>query len=68
MVLLKRLLLASVGLGVHAESDPRKMLVDTAYNDLLERIARKVDVTVLAVGVFGQLRLYRNGGSGSVAV
>ncbi len=44
-------LLTSVGLDVEGETDPKAMLVDTAYYDLLERIAEVTDVTDLPLKV-----------------
>lgn len=40
-------LLASAGLDANAETDPKVMLVDTDYYDLLERIALETDITDL---------------------
>ncbi|MDJ0627745.1 MAG: AraC family transcriptional regulator [Rhodobacter sp.] len=43
----RRGLLASVGLDHDAETDPKVMLIDTDYYDLLERISAETDVTDL---------------------
>lgn len=43
----QKALLASVGLDASAPVDPKQMITDTAYYDLLERIAWTTDVTAL---------------------
>ncbi|MEO0380433.1 MAG: AraC family transcriptional regulator, partial [Pseudomonadota bacterium] len=48
-------LLASAGLEPHAEPDPRVMMVDTAYYDLLEKMAARIDVTALPLGAAKRL-------------
>ncbi|MEO0917158.1 MAG: AraC family transcriptional regulator [Pseudomonadota bacterium] len=57
-------LLASVGLDPDAENDPKKMLLDTVYYDLLERIAEMVDVTDLPVRTGASMRLDEYGALG----
>lgn len=44
-------LLASIGLDPAIETDPKIMIVDTVYYDLLERIAGQIDVTDLPLKV-----------------
>ena len=56
--------LASVGLIPDAENDPKKMLVDTVYYDLLERIADLIDVTDLPVRTGASMRLDEYGALG----
>lgn len=57
-------LLASVGLELDAESDPKKMLLDTVYYDLLERIAGMVNVTELPLRTGASMRLDEYGALG----
>ncbi len=57
-------LLASVGLDSDAENDPKKMLTDTAYYDLLERIAGMIDVTELPLRTGASMRLDEYGALG----
>ncbi|MDJ0637952.1 MAG: AraC family transcriptional regulator ligand-binding domain-containing protein [Paracoccaceae bacterium] len=57
-------LLASIGLDLNAENDPKKMLVDTVYYDLLERIAGMIDVTDLPVRTGASMRLDEYGALG----
>lgn len=57
-------LLASVGLETDAENDPKKMLLDTAYYDLLERIAGMIDVTELPVRTGASMQLDEYGALG----
>lgn len=57
-------LLASVGLDPEAEIDPKKMLVDTVYYDLLERMAGMIDVTDLGLRTGASMRLDEYGALG----
>lgn len=57
-------LLASAGLDPDAESDPKKMLVDTVFYDLLERMAEMIDVTDLGVRTGESMRLDEYGALG----
>lgn len=57
-------LLDSVGLDPATEIDPKKMLVDTVYYDLLERIAQLVDVTELPLRTGAAMRLDEYGALG----
>ncbi len=57
-------LLASVGLDHDAGNDPKKMLLDTVYYDLLERIAGMIDVTDLPVRTGASMRLDEYGALG----
>ena len=60
----QRALLASVGLDPGSENDPKKMLVDTVYYDLLERIAGMIDVTDLSVRTGASMQLDEYGALG----
>lgn len=60
----QRSLLASIGLDPDSENDPRTMLVDTVYYDLLERIAELVDVTELSVRTGASMQLDEYGALG----
>ena len=60
----QRDLLASVGLDPDGEADPKIMLVDTVYYDLLERMARMIDVTALSVRTGESMRLDEYGALG----
>lgn len=60
----RRGLLASVGLDPDGESDPKTMLVDTVYYDLIERVAEMVDVTDLSVRTGASMRLDEYGALG----
>lgn len=60
----QRGLLASVGLDANGESDPKTMLVDTVYYDLLERIAEMTDVTDLSLKTGASMRLDEYGALG----
>lgn len=60
----QRSLLASVGLDPEAEIDPKKMLVDTVYYDLLERMADMIDVTDLGIRTGDSMRLDEYGALG----
>ncbi|MCG6883602.1 MAG: AraC family transcriptional regulator [Silicimonas sp.] len=53
----QRQLLISVGLDPDSENDPKQMLVDTVYYDLLENIAEMIDVTDLSVRTGASMRL-----------
>lgn len=57
-------LLASVGLDPDAGHDPKKMLVDTVYYDLLERMAQMIDVTDLALRTGASMQLDEYGALG----
>ncbi len=57
-------LLASVGLDPDSENDPKKMLADTVYYDLLERIAALIDVTDLSLRTGASMRLDEYGALG----
>lgn len=59
-------LLASIGLDPHSENDPKQMLVDTVYYDLLERIAELIDVTDLSIRTGASMRLDEYGALGLV--
>ena len=56
--------LASVGLDPDAESDPKKMLVDTVYYDLIERLAGVIDVTELGIRTGASMQLDEYGALG----
>lgn len=60
----QRDLLASVGLDPDSENDPKTMLVDTVYYDLIERIALMIDVTDLSVRTGASMRLDEYGALG----
>ena len=60
----QRHLLASVGLDPDSENDPKMMLADTVYYDLLERIAGLIDVTELSVRTGASMRLDEYGALG----
>ena len=60
----QRALLASVGLDPDSENDPKKMLVDTVYYDLIERIAGMIDVTDLSVRTGASMQLDEYGALG----
>ena len=60
----QRALLASVGLDPDSENDPKKMLVDTVYYDLLERIAGMIDVTDLSIRTGASMQLDEYGALG----
>ncbi|MDI3337712.1 AraC family transcriptional regulator [Defluviimonas aestuarii] len=60
----QRSLLASVGLDPEAQIDPKKMLVDTVYYDLLERMARMIDVTDLGIRTGESMQLDEYGALG----
>lgn len=49
-------LLRSVGLDPDATADVKTMIVDTAYYEMLERIAKTVDVTELPLRTGGSMR------------
>lgn len=49
-------LLASVGLDAEAGADPRQMVTDTAYYDLIERIAMEQDITELPLVTGASMR------------
>ena len=57
-------LLASVGLDPDKENDAKKVLVDTVYYELLERIAELIDVTDLSVRTGASMRLDEYGALG----
>lgn len=57
-------LLQSVGLDPDAESDPKAMLKDTVYYELLERIAQKIEVTDLSLKTGASMRLDEYGALG----
>lgn len=59
-----RALLNSVGLDALGPWDPKVMLTDTAYYDLLERIAEHTDVTGLPVKVGAAMRCDEYGALG----
>ncbi|MFY0690475.1 MAG: AraC family transcriptional regulator [Paracoccaceae bacterium] len=60
----QRQLLASVGLEPDSENDPKKMLVDAVYYDLIERIAGMIDVTDLSVRTGASMQLDEYGALG----
>ena len=60
----QRGLLASIGLDPDTEHDPKQMLVDTVYYDLLERIAEMVDVTDLSIRTGASMQLDEYGALG----
>lgn len=49
-------LLASVGLDAVSDPDPKAMIADTTYYDLLERIAGQIDVTELPLKAGASMR------------
>lgn len=57
-------LLASVGLDPDSENDPKKMLLDTAYYELLERMAEMIDVTDLPLRTGQSMQLDEYGALG----
>ncbi|MEJ8562942.1 AraC family transcriptional regulator [Yoonia sp. GPGPB17] len=57
-------LLASVGLDSDAANDPKKMLLDTTYYDLLERIAGQIDATDLPLRTGESMQLDEYGALG----
>ncbi len=59
-----RALVASIGLDPDGPWDPRAMLPDTVYYDLLERIAALTDVTDLPLRVGASMRLDEYGALG----
>lgn len=52
----ERSLLASVGLDADQPADPKAMIADTAYYDLLERMAQMIDVTDLPLETGASMR------------
>lgn len=60
----QRRLLTSIGLDPDGKNDPKKMLVDTVYYDLLEHIAGVIDVTDLGVRTGQSMRLDEYGALG----
>lgn len=59
-----RALLASVGLDPDGPSDPKVMVPDTAYYDMLERMAGQTDATVLPLRVGATMRCDEYGALG----
>ena len=57
-------LLASIGLDADGEWDPKIMVRDEAYYDLLERVAREIDVTALPIRTGASMRLDEYGALG----
>ena len=49
-------LLDSIGLDPHAPADPKRMIEDTVYYDLLERLAERMDVTDLPLRTGASMR------------
>ena len=60
----QRQLLASIGLNPDSENEPKRMLADTVYYDMLERIAEMIDVTDLSVRTGASMRLDEYGALG----
>ena len=54
----QRQLLASIGLNPDSENEPKRMLADTVYYDMLERIAEMIDVTDLSVRTGASMRSF----------
>lgn len=57
-------LLRSVGLDPDAPWDPKEMLADTVYYDMLERMAEQTDVTALPIRVGASMRCDEYGALG----
>lgn len=57
-------LLASVGLDARADTDPKQMIADTAYYDLIERIAKDHDITELPLATGASMRCDNYGALG----
>lgn len=59
-----RALLGSIGIDADAPWDPKQMVADTDYYDLLERIANQIDVTELPIRTGASMRLDEYGALG----
>lgn len=60
----RRALLESIGLNPDGSTDPKAMIADTAYYDLLERIAELMDVTGLPIKTGASMRCDEYGALG----